>query len=125
MIRRPPRSTRTDTLFPYTTLFRSRPVSEVAVIPAFAGMTIGSELSGIDGAGPRSPAGSAPQSRRSELRAAVAAVGLHAVGPVRPYPHPPPFPRQGLAFPALRSAPADDQRHQHRQAQVAVADVVV
>src|SRR3546814_8940165 len=30
MIRRPPRSTRTDTLFPYTTLFRS---------PAFAGMT--------------------------------------------------------------------------------------
>src|SRR3546814_18495033 len=29
MIRRPPRSTRTDTLFPYTTLFRS----EVARIP--------------------------------------------------------------------------------------------
>src|SRR3546814_4112163 len=26
MIRRPPRSTRTDTLFPYTTLFRSSPV---------------------------------------------------------------------------------------------------
>src|SRR3546814_11369727 len=26
MIRRPPRSTRTDTLFPYTTLFRSCPV---------------------------------------------------------------------------------------------------
>src|SRR3546814_5812037 len=35
MIRRPPRSTRTDTLFPYTTLFRSvreRPVDE-AVAP--------------------------------------------------------------------------------------------
>src|SRR3546814_6255698 len=29
MIRRPPRSTRTDTLFPYTTLFRSR-----RIIPA-------------------------------------------------------------------------------------------
>src|SRR3546814_7024756 len=30
MIRRPPRSTRTDTLFPYTTLFRSHaPVREV------------------------------------------------------------------------------------------------
>src|SRR3546814_1866004 len=28
MIRRPPRSTRTDTLFPYTTLVRSRPVLE-------------------------------------------------------------------------------------------------
>src|SRR3546814_7786986 len=27
MIRRPPRSTRTDTLFPYTTLFRSSPAS--------------------------------------------------------------------------------------------------
>src|SRR3546814_8806482 len=26
MIRPPPRSTRTDTLFPYTTLFRSRPI---------------------------------------------------------------------------------------------------
>src|SRR3546814_7115953 len=30
MIRRPPRSTRTDTLFPYTTLFRSRVPSRSA-----------------------------------------------------------------------------------------------
>src|SRR3546814_8209325 len=29
MIRRPPRSTRTDTLFPYTTLFRSDPVGVI------------------------------------------------------------------------------------------------
>src|SRR3546814_9393514 len=29
MIRRPPRSTRTDTLFPYTTLFRSTAVTEI------------------------------------------------------------------------------------------------
>src|SRR3546814_2480524 len=28
MLRRPPRSTRTDTLFPYTTLFRSPPTSD-------------------------------------------------------------------------------------------------
>src|SRR3546814_1842068 len=28
MIRRPPRSTRTDTLFPYTTLFRSKFIDE-------------------------------------------------------------------------------------------------
>src|SRR3546814_20585419 len=28
MIRRPPRSTRTDTLFPYTTLFRSKLINE-------------------------------------------------------------------------------------------------
>src|SRR3546814_5541557 len=37
MIRRPPRSTRTDTLFPYTTLFRSTtgvPVWSGAVAPA-------------------------------------------------------------------------------------------
>src|SRR3546814_12907561 len=33
MIRRPPRSTRTDTLFPYTTLFRSAQILEVAVEP--------------------------------------------------------------------------------------------
>src|SRR3546814_7928531 len=30
MIRRPPRSTRTDTLFPYTTLFRSRAAGDTA-----------------------------------------------------------------------------------------------
>src|SRR3546814_1864781 len=30
MIRRPPRSTRTDTLFPYTTLFRSSSISDGA-----------------------------------------------------------------------------------------------
>src|SRR3546814_1536968 len=33
MIRRPPRSTRTDTLFPYTTLFRSRLFQEVDLAP--------------------------------------------------------------------------------------------
>src|SRR3546814_9182382 len=31
MIRRPPRSTRTDTLFPYTTLFRSIDRAKIAV----------------------------------------------------------------------------------------------
>src|SRR3546814_13778090 len=42
MTRRPPRSTRTDTLFPYTTLFRSGYEPECAVPPevyrTFAGM---------------------------------------------------------------------------------------
>src|SRR3546814_18667190 len=33
MIRRPPRSTRTDTLFPYTTLFRSRAQGAAAAGP--------------------------------------------------------------------------------------------
>src|SRR3546814_17451886 len=33
MIRRPPRSTRTDTLFPYTTLFRSSPSTQKGIFP--------------------------------------------------------------------------------------------
>src|SRR3546814_12745105 len=40
MIRRPPRSTRTDTLFPYTTLFRSR--AERAIVRS-------AELARLDG----------------------------------------------------------------------------
>src|SRR3546814_8527166 len=32
MIRRPPRSTRTDTLFPYTTLFRSHIAASISVV---------------------------------------------------------------------------------------------
>src|SRR3546814_3602215 len=34
MIRRPPRSTRTDTLFPYTTLFRSAQVAPTTPAPS-------------------------------------------------------------------------------------------
>src|SRR3546814_5568807 len=34
MLRRPPRSTRTDTLFPYTTLFRSSSEPDPALFPA-------------------------------------------------------------------------------------------
>src|SRR3546814_2131275 len=41
MIRRPPRSTRTDTLFPYTTLFRSRELAAHEVAEALpAGIVI-------------------------------------------------------------------------------------
>src|SRR3546814_7079162 len=36
MIRRPPRSTRTDTLFPYTTLFRSLRATEEAQVASLA-----------------------------------------------------------------------------------------
>src|SRR3546814_235807 len=39
MIRRPPRSTRTDTLFPYTTLFRSDPALVVHAKPVGEGFT--------------------------------------------------------------------------------------
>src|SRR3546814_14819944 len=34
-IRRPPRSTRTDTLFPYTTLFRSLSIGQLRAVDAF------------------------------------------------------------------------------------------
>src|SRR3546814_10029379 len=43
MIRRPPRSTRTDTLFPYTTLFRSQPDpvrGQPAADPAVVGFSV-------------------------------------------------------------------------------------
>src|SRR3546814_9088573 len=46
MIRRPPRSTRTDTLFPYTTLFRSwrHIVPQSAVMPRGRGSRTGVEI---------------------------------------------------------------------------------
>src|SRR3546814_19834399 len=51
MIRRPPRSTRTDTLFPYTTLFRSLPTAQIAGEGSPVGFT-GREMH-QPGAGPR------------------------------------------------------------------------
>src|SRR3546814_13665662 len=39
MDRRPPSTTRTDTLFPYTTLFRSSPVPELARVTSLAGIS--------------------------------------------------------------------------------------
>src|SRR3546814_8807949 len=52
MIRRPPRSTRTDTLFPYTTLFRSATAKWLAELDAlardgvFAGTVMGPIITG-------------------------------------------------------------------------------
>src|SRR3546814_2002425 len=40
MIRRPPRSTRTDTLFPYTTRFRSQRVEQVIDVELEEGLVI-------------------------------------------------------------------------------------
>src|SRR3546814_8910136 len=63
MIRRPPRSTRTDTLFPYTTLFRSR---GRRAVPRCVSRRRGNR--GVRGAGPH--AGRQPRrtciARRSE-----------------------------------------------------------
>src|SRR3546814_1443795 len=46
MIRRPPRSTRTDTLCPYTTLFRSQ--RHVIALPADTGRTLGSRVAELE-----------------------------------------------------------------------------
>src|SRR3546814_10104397 len=56
MIRRPPRSTRTDTLFPYTTLFRSRGAGRIR---------------------PRIPGRDRPPRRAARARAAGAAAGRY------------------------------------------------
>src|SRR3546814_6477380 len=88
MIRRPPRSTRTDTLFPYTTLFRSRrrktvrtieehkvnpanDVIQVAVTdePGAGGANHRYELTGFDTAGnPSSADGQRSEEHTSELQ---------------------------------------------------------
>src|SRR3546814_2951220 len=66
MIRRPPRSTRTDTLFPYTTLFRSRtrgasPATMNVETPSSSAKRASSSIH------PRtSPLGAGTLSRRSE-----------------------------------------------------------
>src|SRR3546814_8673078 len=61
MIRRPPRSTRTDTLFPYTTLFRSQHQRDLVAAPAQAA---------VDAQDPR-------------LRGAVGRCRTHAAGDPR------------------------------------------
>src|SRR3546814_2606764 len=54
MIRRPPRSTRTDTLFPYTTLFRSRLSATMLLLANVLGFTgLFYALARWDRSGPR------------------------------------------------------------------------
>src|SRR3546814_17601351 len=53
MIRRPPRATRTDTLFPYTTLFRTNSAATPALynlINLTPGPALGSPLYSVNGA---------------------------------------------------------------------------
>src|SRR3546814_11958873 len=72
-IRRPPRSTRTDTLFPYTTLFRSdgRVAAAWPGCPWLATAGTGDVLAGACGA--------MLAHGRDPFDAAVAAVGWHIV----------------------------------------------
>src|SRR3546814_2634800 len=66
MIRRPPRSTRTDTLFPYTTLFRS--LEHAVEIPAGGADVLAADrvLSGQIGPGRRRKRGRGPGTRSEE-----------------------------------------------------------
>src|SRR3546814_13903541 len=74
MIRRPPRSTRTDTLFPYTTLFRSRERPARAV-PRPAPDAAGAQcLAGVPPAAQRRR-----RDRLSYLRPAPPLSGVHAL----------------------------------------------
>src|SRR3546814_18872046 len=94
MIRRPPRSTRTDTLFPYTTLFRAAAGAAdggLCGAPERAGLRPGEH--GGDGAGHggirrpplgggRAGGGAAALAHGADLRAAAAAPASR--GPRRP-----------------------------------------
>src|SRR3546814_2976394 len=65
MIRRPPRSTRTDTLFPYTTLFRSLQAGDAAADLLDDSRDLGVRPAAPDGQRPRSvrDPGAVPDSR--------------------------------------------------------------
>src|SRR3546814_2335191 len=77
MIRRPPRSTRTDTLFPYTTLFRSTDILEKNPSPVAAEAVVRiSELFAIE----RDIKGAPPDERR-RVRQQLALPKLAALRP--------------------------------------------
>src|SRR3546814_11391309 len=59
MLRRPPRSTRTDTLFPYTTLFRSVRTAHFGADHAVAGVADFVDRIDVDRRGEAGPARSA------------------------------------------------------------------
>src|SRR3546814_21092956 len=73
MRRRPPRSTRTDTLFPYTTLFRSVRAGTAMGSAASTAYTLGQEGAGSSsvGAGLGGVASAAGSAARSRLTAAL------------------------------------------------------
>src|SRR3546814_6529173 len=73
MIRRPPRSTRTDTLFPYTTLFRSLALESWSVGRARRAISALLDLA------PPTVRARADDGKERELPAAEVAVGTHFI----------------------------------------------
>src|SRR3546814_9704438 len=69
MIRRPPRSTRTDTLFPYTTLFRSLDsLLQAAAVTAGAGLERGIHATTIESGAVQTRDGARSEEHTSELQ---------------------------------------------------------
>src|SRR3546814_20518821 len=79
MLRRPPRSTRTDTLFPYTTLFRSPELLFPVLTSALPDPAIRTEMVKTLGGQPKWAAGFIHHDARSELDPAASAAFLRAL----------------------------------------------
>src|SRR3546814_7146425 len=74
MIRRPPRSTRTDTLFPYTTLFRSTLAADLGVnLSPGSGWSVFQTLEGRVNAESSDPAGNGADWNRQDTIAYIRA----------------------------------------------------
>src|SRR3546814_16879598 len=84
MIRRPPRSTRTDTLFPYTTLFRSPRLSRALSLPSRPRERLRGPCHRLRGAGRLSPphqrSGAGDRRELPPLRARLRADRLSRIG---------------------------------------------
>src|SRR3546814_18533086 len=96
MIRRPPRSTRTDTLFPYTTLFRSAKGAALLETPARPAQQI---AVGPDPPDPAHP----PRRQRHRQRHRIAIFG-HRRPPLAAAALRPPLDQVGRPYPAPRAA---------------------
>src|SRR3546814_16532426 len=113
MIRRPPRSTRTDTLFPYTTLFRSEGLRILR--PEHPVLRLRRDVPGPpDGAG-HDPAGLLPPARHLRFNPSGRRAGRRRRGHLRRVPS-----HAGVAPPEARPRAADredavaDERHERR-----------
>src|SRR3546814_2806128 len=98
MILRSPRSTRTDTLFPYTTLFRSDSMKDVEV-ETLPGVVLGHKNLPLNSAGCYVPGGKYPLLASAHMSVITAKVA----GVPRVITCAPPF--QGKPAPAIVAAP--------------------
>src|SRR3546814_2354166 len=90
MVRRPPRSSRTDTLFPYTTLFRSEceaGARDAAAPPGRTRLGHGSELRSPQGAGRQPRRGrQVPRQRRADQHGRWRLTSSRSASPGTPSP---------------------------------------